>query len=303
MKTNYICTMKAFGKTSTAYRFLLLILLVLAGLTATSLLYMLILLIHSGFQWEILTGQNQNISLMRMLQGIQACLVFILPSLLLCKIVGESPREYLSLKPAKPMQIVLATVSIWTLIPLVNTLVEWNANMHFPPSLQPIESWMRAAEDQAATLTEQLMQSAAFSDLAANLFVVAILAGIGEELLFRGLIQRMLGPRKSHAAVWITAILFSAIHLQFYGFIPRLLLGVWFGYLCMWTGSIWVPIAAHITNNALATGIAFIEARGTNVEFLEHLGQNDMLWASGVSIALTCLIGYTFYQKFKQATQ
>jgi membrane protease YdiL (CAAX protease family) len=108
-----------------------------------------------------------------------------------------------------------------------------------------------------------MLAGTSWKDLVASLFIVALVAGTGEEFFFRGLLQRILitgwtkqpenGSLAScpkgviHAVIWIVAFLFSAIHLQFFGFFPRLLLGAWFGYLLWWTGSIWVPVAAHVT--------------------------------------------------------
>ena len=84
--------------------------------------------------------------------------------------------------------------------------------------------------------------------------MIAIIPAIGEELLFRGVIQRIFTrwTRSNHWGIWIAAILFSALHMQFYGFVPRMLLGVLFGYLLVWSGSMWLPIIAHFLNNALA---------------------------------------------------
>jgi len=83
--------------------------------------------------------------------------------------------------------------------------------------------------------------------------VISIIPAIGEELVFRGIVQNELLRiwNKKHFAVWVTGFIFSFIHFQFFGFIPRMLLGVLFGYCYLWTKSLWVPIAMHFLNNAL----------------------------------------------------
>lgn len=89
--------------------------------------------------------------------------------------------------------------------------------------------------------------------------VIAIIPGIGEELLFRGVLQNSLHrvTKNKHIAIWVAAFLFSAIHIQFYGLVPRMMLGAVFGYLYVWSGNLWYPMIAHATNNGLAVIIAY----------------------------------------------
>ena len=126
---------------------------------------------------------------------------------------------------------------------------------------------------------------------------MAVLPALAEELTFRGVLQRLLqGSNVSdfhtvkvpHIAIWVTAILFSAIHMQFYGFIPRMLMGALFGYMLVWTGSLWVPILMHFTNNAMAVILYFVATRaGWDMEKVDAIGTGDTLWLGIVSIVLT----------------
>ena len=102
-------------------------------------------------------------------------------------------------------------------------------------------------------------------DLVVNLIIVALLAAVGEELLFRGSMQNIFleWTKNKHAAVWITAVLFSALHAQFYGFLPRMLLGVVLGYLYIWSGSLWLSMLFHFLNNGLAVLFSYLIAKGT----------------------------------------
>jgi membrane protease YdiL (CAAX protease family) len=113
------------------------------------------------------------------------------------------------------------------------------------------EEWAKSKEASAEELTKLLIDIRTPADFLLTFLIVAVIAGIGEELLFRGVIQNKLFAlfKNIHVAIWFSAILFSAIHLQFYGFIPRMMLGVIFGYLYYWSNNIWVPIIAHFTNN------------------------------------------------------
>jgi len=226
----------------------------------------------------------------------------------------DNLQKYLSLNLPKPMQVVFAILSLVVAIPLINFLVNWNEGMHLPAFLNDIETWMRTSEDAAAKVTEKLLSGTAWIDLISNLVIIALMAGIGEELFFRGLLQRMFtdlikGNKdvvskkrlawSKHAAIWVIAFIFSAIHLQFYGFIPRMLLGVWFGYLLLWTGSIWIPIIAHFTNNALSTIFSFAENRGLLSVNPDIIGVKETSWYCFISILLLacCVVFFKKSQK------
>jgi membrane protease YdiL (CAAX protease family) len=133
-----------------------------------------------------------------------------------------------------------------------------------PDFLKGFEYWAREKEDIAAELTAYLTQFDSFGNFALAFFVIAILAGVGEELVFRGMLQPELqrATGNIHAAIWISAILFSAIHLQFFGFVPRMLLGVMFGYLYYWSGNIIIPMLAHFVNNGFSLLMVYLYQLG-----------------------------------------
>ncbi len=150
-------------------------------------------------------------------------------------------------------------------VPLISAAIEWNAGLHLPDSLAGLDAWMRTQEEAARRLTAQITHMTSRADLAACLLALAVIPAIGEELVFRGIVQptltRAVGGR-THAGIWLTAILFSAIHVQFLGFVPRMLLGAGFGYLYHWSGRLAVPIAAHFVNNALQVLLLYAVQRG-----------------------------------------
>ena len=118
---------------------------------------------------------------------------------------------------------------------------------------------MVALEQQTNNITEAMLSVNTIWGLIANIVVIALEAAICEELFFRGVVQRIFtGAFNYHIAVWLTAILFSAIHLQFGGFIPRLILGVSFGYIAIWSRSLYPSIIAHFTNNGIAVLAFFL---------------------------------------------
>ena len=146
--------------------------------------------------------------------------------------------------------------------------------MSLPESLSGLENWMKTMEDAAKILTEKFLKVDSFGGLLFNVFMIAILPALGEELMFRGVIQRIFSSwtKNYHWGIWITAFLFSAMHMQFYGFLPRMALGAMFGYLLVWTGTMWVPILAHFVNNLMGVLGYFLIDKGTISNDIEEWG-------------------------------
>jgi membrane protease YdiL (CAAX protease family) len=169
-------------------------------------------------------------------------------------------------------QAILFVVLIGLAFPLaISPLAEWNANFKFPTFMAGFEKWARYNEDLTAQMTNIVTSFDTVSSLLTGLLIMAVLAAIGEELVFRGMIQNELwrGSGNIHIAIWATAFIFSAIHIQFFGFIPRLLLGALFGYLYYWSGNLLVPMAGHFVNNAFAVVMRYlynIKVISTDVE-------------------------------------
>ena len=192
---------------------------------------------------------------MRTIQGFSALCTFLLPAIGMGYCCSHNLTEYLSLqKVSTPLAWPLAATAMILLYPCINLLSLWNQSLHLPQALAPVEQTMRQLEELAEQLTQTLLSSDRIDILLANLLVVAMLAAITEECFFRGTLQRILARchANPHVVIWTAAILFSAFHLQFYGFFPRMLLGAYFGYLLRWSRSIWLPIFTHFINNAVA---------------------------------------------------
>lgn len=156
------------------------------------------------------------------------------------------------------------TIAITLSFMMVNSiLIEWNANLTFPEGWERIEKMLQEQEEQMHQLTEYLTTFESVQDFMLAFVIIAIIPAIGEELLFRGLIQtKMAGVfRNPHVAIWLTALLFATIHFQFYGLVPRLFLGAIFGYLYYWSGSLLLPILAHFVNNGFSLLMYFLYQR------------------------------------------
>ena len=151
-------------------------------------------------------------------------------------------------------------------------------------------------EENAKVLTEQFLNVTTLGELIINLLLMAVLPAVAEELTFRGTLQQLLKAKtNSHLAIWCSAILFSAIHFQFYGFIPRMVMGAMFGYTLWWTGSLWIPILMHFTNNAMAVLLYFLALRADwDMEQVDAIGTNDTLWLGVVSMVITIIGIYAF---------
>lgn len=198
---------------------------------------------------------------MMILQGTVHFFSYLLPCLLFWRYIERRTFSDFS-DTESPASLTWLQVFILVLvfIPLNSQFIEWNSQMTFPEAMSGIEKWMRDKEDQLAVLTTFLTKYDRPGQLFIALIVVVLLPAIGEEMLFRGIIQRKFTQQLNnpHLAIWISAAIFSAIHFQFYGFVPRMLLGALFGYLYYWTGSLWIAVFAHFVNNGFVLIMMFL---------------------------------------------
>jgi hypothetical protein len=158
----------------------------------------------------------------------------------------------------------------------------------------PAPAWMHNSEKEAAAITKIFLQMNGTSDLLINLFMIDLIPAIGEELLFRGLFQPLFQKltNNPHLGIWLSAILFSALHMQFLGFFPRMFMGAAFGYLLLWSGSLWLPIIGHFINNAGAVFIAFLIQKNGISEEIETVGagQGGLLYVVVSSLLVAVLL-------------
>lgn len=203
---------------------------------------------------------------------------------------------------------VVATVSLVIIFMAVNSVfIEWNSELDFPPFADEFEEWAREREDTAAELTTFLTKLSSPAELLLALLIIAVLPAVGEEIVFRGLIQNELyrGTHNMHVAIWVAAVLFSAIHMQFYGFLPRLLLGALFGYLYYWSANLTLAIIAHFVNNAVSVIALYFYQRGAlsfDVESQESAPMGVVM-PSALLTAGRLYYFYKFYNDRKTAIQ
>lgn len=202
---------------------------------------------------------NESANAFKILLTAQQLGLFLTPALLLA--ITESKKLNHFYEMAKPKVNILLIV-FWMIIfalPFIAHINELNQKMSFPPFLKGIENWMRKLEDEGIATTKAILKMKNFGGFLINFLVIAIIPAICEEFLFRGALQRTFyrAFKNPHVAIWIGAIVFSAIHFQFYGFFPRMLLGAGLGYIYYFTGNIWYSVFAHLLNNGYAVILAF----------------------------------------------
>lgn len=215
-----------------------------------------------------LTGQsnspNARMALL-FVQGIGAGLGFFVAALLVAKLIDKADLGWK--QQVDRFNVTTCMVMIMVLLGGIffNTLlIDWNANVQLPDFLSAIEEKMRAMEDSAMLLTKYITDFDTFAEFMAGILVIGVFAGLGEEFLFRGVLQPKLHAYtdNAHVGVWLTAFIFSTIHFQFYGFFPRVLLGAVFGYLYLYSGSLIYPIIAHIFNNTVTVILVYMNKLG-----------------------------------------
>jgi len=176
-------------------------------------------------------------------------------------VIARDPHDYI--KPTFRFPWVLLALVFCIMFiasPLIELLSNINAQMVLPHFLSGVQKWMKDSEDATQKLVNAMLQMNTISALIGDVFVIGLLTAIAEEFMFRGVIQTIFTrwTKNTHAAIWITAILFSAFHMEFFGFLPRLLLGAIFGYFVAWSGSIWTSVWAHFINNGTAVIVTYL---------------------------------------------
>ncbi len=182
---------------------------------------------------------------LRLMQLVHAGGTFLVPVFLLAAIYKERPRQIIGSVSRPPSTLLLLGFSATILsLPFIYMALQVNQNLPLPNTAVELEK-------VAVAQQTKLLGEAGWVAIVSNIFVFAIMAPLCEEFFFRGALQRILYRLTSHQhlPVILTAFGFSAIHMQFEGFIPRLILGMMFGYLALWSGNIWVSTFCHFVYN------------------------------------------------------
>ena len=193
-------------------------------------------------------------SILKYIQVSQQIALFIMPSIAIALMLRKGNESFLRIdRLPGSIPVFLVIMLALLILPVTSYIGILNSRMNLPDWLSGVEDWMKVKENNASDLTGLLIKSSGIGDLMINIFILAVLPSIAEEMIFRGILQQILCRvfRSGHAGIWITAVFFSAVHLQFFGFFPRLILGLSFGYLFFWTGNLWIAVIAHFINNVV----------------------------------------------------
>jgi membrane protease YdiL (CAAX protease family) len=238
------------------------------------------------------------VNALKVLQILNMVGGLLLPSIIylwLCTPETEKPFS-LNTSPSS-ITVVLSFLLIVLAQPLIGWANELNSYLTLPEGLSSIENWMKNAETQGELITEAFLSTTSITGLLLNVFMISILPAFAEEILFRGALASLFKTwtQNIHIAVFLSSLIFAAIHLQFYGFLPRFLLGMALGYLFFWSGSLWLPIAAHFTNNFLTVMVEFLYRKGSITTNAENFGMNNAAWLTAISIIGVSGILYYMY--------
>ena len=262
--------------------------------------------------WYLALDGSQTTSSLKWLQLLQTLGTFLIPPILCAWMWDTNHRPFAWLKLNQKTHWSLFVIAVGIMvcaIPGINLLADLNSRVELPKSLDFIEQILKQQEETAALLTERFLQADNIGQLLINIGLLALLPAFAEELSFRGTLQQVInGERlavsgeRNHIAIWITAFVFSAIHMQFYGFVPRMLMGAMFGYVFVWTGSLWVPIVMHFTNNALAVLAYYLTANSqqpiaNSTNIADTFGAGDTWYIGVISILITSLGLLIFYRR------
>jgi membrane protease YdiL (CAAX protease family) len=195
------------------------------------------------------------------LQIVSTTIPLFITPILFAWIIVRQPHEYLRDTPKFPLVLLaVAFVIMFFSMPLIELLSNINQKMVLPQFLKFIEDWMRSTEATAQKAQDAMLKMNTIGDMLFVLAIVALFTAIAEEFLFRGCLQTIFvkWTKNKHVAVWITAFLFSAFHFEFFGFLPRMMLGVLFGYFVIYSGSIWPAVVGHFVNNGTDVVITYL---------------------------------------------
>jgi membrane protease YdiL (CAAX protease family) len=272
-----------------------------------------ILLAHQiwGFSIEELPelsdriSENNVLRCLQMMQFFSSIGLFLIPSLVFLYI---TKLRFFNFRKLPKMSVaIVGVILMWSFLPIINFSAEWNSSIQLPAYFDSIMQWIHEKEDAANVVATGFLKMDNIYDLLLSLFIIAFIPALGEELLFRGTIQPILKKlfNNPHWAIWGTAFIFSFIHFQFLGFLPRFLIGAVLGYLFYWSGSIWLAILVHFVNNATAVIVYYLFQHGKIFHTTDELGTGafsltELLFSILlVSVGLRFIYLNTSYLKFK----
>lgn len=269
-------------------RLFILMALIIAGLIVSTITSVVVTLAGSGLT---------ELSILRISQISSQILTFILPPIAYAFLTKENPVVALGFNRLKIHWLLLGLCMIYAIMPLNSVFAEWNANIKLPESMSTLEEIMKNLQEKATEIMEKMVNVDNIGGLIINLIMIAGLAAFGEELLFRSIIQTSLIKicRNAHIGIILASIIFSFIHFEFYGFLPRLVLGLLLGYMFYYSKNIWIPMAMHFANNGTIVFLYYLNNKGVTNINIDTFGQTN----TPILIASIIMMAALFYASIR----
>ena len=216
-------------------------------------------------------ANTQGVMALKLNQALISIAIFVVPAFLFCKAIYQNPIQFLQLQnPTKIYNYLFIILLIILAIPVSSWLMQLNQNLHFPENYQDFETFLRGDEAFAKLQMETFVNANTIPQLLFNILIVAVIPAITEEIFFRACLQNFVKMcfHNLHVSVIFTAIIFSAIHGDYFGFLPRFMLGLVLGYAFAYSGNIWVSIVGHFLNNCITIVAYYIAQKNPNIAFL-----------------------------------
>ena len=266
-------------------------LLLIFGLVFSSVLGVFVLMINGGTITDL-----KNLQIIQTLSQVVG---FLIPAVVYVMLVYKKPFNYLGFNKI-PTWSLLGIVAMFTIIPFLGMVNDWNDGIVFPESMRAIEEQLRSTQQKSEEIIQTFISQ---GSLFSSLLIVAVLAAVSEELLFRSVIQKALIKifKNAHVAIIVTAFVFSAFHMDFFGFFPRFILGIMLGYMFWMSGSIIPSMLMHFVNNATIVMLYYLNTRGFSDIDAEHFGSTDNVLVIILSLITTVAI-FISCNRFKNKT-
>lgn len=274
---------------------------VLIGLFAGSMMSILIWTIYTGK--DVLTLQHEMNNpiykeVLRWIQVVTTFFVFFVPAIFMSIYMSRKAFRFLGFNNyISGKQYLLAVLIMLAALPLSGALGEVNKFIPLTPTLT---AKFKLLEEQYMQQVKAISGIKGFPDYLITLLLMSLLPAVFEEMLFRGGIQNLLFRQTKNLwlSIIVTSVIFSAIHMSFYGFLPRLMLGIVLGLLFQWSGSLWLAVIGHFVNNAVGVSqLYWYQRQGKSIEQV-MLEDSTPLWAG--LIGLIVMIGF-FILFYKQS--
>jgi hypothetical protein len=227
----------------------------------------------------------QGVLALKLNQGLISIAIFIVPAFLFSRAINQNPVHFLHLNhKTRFYNYLFIIILIISAIPVSSWLLTFNQNLHFPENLKEFEGYLREDEAFSKLQSELFVKANGVGQLVLNLVIVAVIPAIAEEIFFRGCLQNFVRMcfYNLHVSVIFTAIIFSAIHGDYFGFLPRFMFGMVLGYAFAYSGNIWVPVFGHFLNNGITVLAFYISEKHPEIPYFKN-EYNFPIYLTGIA--------------------